>query len=122
MPLSLASPKKSSMRCKVVVLLLITLATGNWSTYADHIVKASEYTANTGGIMTTLYKLLTLLIGLVLLNCSREEVLSRAERPTETPEPQTRIIDTVSCIPADTTPKLYPIEFTVEVKDWEDGN
>lgn len=70
--------------------------------------------------MTTLYKLLTLLIGLVLLNCSAEEVLSRAERPTETPQPQTKITDTVSCTPADTTPKLYPIEFTVEVKDWED--
>ena len=73
--------------------------------------------------MTTLYKLLTLLIGLVLLNCSAEEVLSRAERPTEQPEqPQTKITDTVSCTPADTTPKLYPIEFTVEVKDWEEGN
>lgn len=70
--------------------------------------------------MTTLYKLLTLLIGLVLLNCSREEVLSRAERPTETPQPTTKITDTVSCQPADTTPKLYPIEFTVEVKDWEE--
>ena len=70
--------------------------------------------------MTTLYKLLTLLTGLVLLNCSREEVLSRAERPTETPQPQTKITDTVSCQPADTTPKLYPIEFTVEVKDWEE--
>ena len=70
--------------------------------------------------MTTLYKLLTLLIGLVLLNCSREEVLSRAERPTKTPQPTTKITDTVSCQPADTTPKLYPIEFTVEVKDWED--
>lgn len=70
--------------------------------------------------MTTIYKLLTLLIGLVLLNCSAEEVLSRAERPTEQPEPQTKITDTVSCTPADTTPKLYPIEFTVEVKDWED--
>lgn len=70
--------------------------------------------------MTTLFKLLPLLIGLVLLNCSREEVLSRAERPTETPQPQTKITDTVSCQPADTTPKLYPIEFTVEVKDWED--
>lgn len=32
------------MRCKVVVLLLIILATINWSTYADNIVKASEYT------------------------------------------------------------------------------
>lgn len=72
--------------------------------------------------MTTIYKLLTLLIGLVLLNCSREEVLSRAERPTETPQPTTKITDTVSCQPADTTPKLYPIEFTVEVKDWEEGN
>lgn len=70
--------------------------------------------------MTTIFKILTLLIGLVLLNCSREEVLSRAERPTETPEPTTKITDTVSCTPADTTPKLYPIEFTVEVKDWED--
>lgn len=68
--------------------------------------------------MTTLFKLLTLLIGLVLLNCSREEVLSRAERPTE--QPQTKITDTASCTPADTTPKLYPIEFTVEVKDWEE--
>lgn len=71
--------------------------------------------------MITLFKLLPLLIGLVLLNCSREEVLSRAERPTEQPEqPQTKITDTVSCTPADTTPKLYPIEFTVEVKDWEE--
>lgn len=70
--------------------------------------------------MTTLFKILTLLTGLVLLNCSREEVLSRAERPTETPQPTTKITDTVSCQPADTTPKLYPIEFTVEVKDWED--
>lgn len=70
--------------------------------------------------MTTLYKLLTLLIGLVLLNCSREEVLSRAERPTETPQPTTKITDTASCTPADTTPKLYPIEFIVEVKDWEE--
>lgn len=70
--------------------------------------------------MTTLFKLITLLIGLVLLNCSAEEVLSRAERPTETPEPITKITDTASCTPADTTPKLYPIEFTVEVKDWED--
>lgn len=70
--------------------------------------------------MTTLFKLIPLLIGLVLLNCSREEVLSRAERPTEQPEPITKITDTVSCTPADTTPKLYPIEFTVEVKDWED--
>lgn len=70
--------------------------------------------------MTTLYKLITLLIGLVLLNCSAEEVLSRAERPTEQPQPTTKITDTVSCQPADTTPKLYPIEFTVEVKDWEE--
>lgn len=73
--------------------------------------------------MTTLFKLITLLIGLVLLNCSREEVLSRAERPEqpEQPEqPQTKITDTISCTPADTTPKLYPIEFTVEVKDWEE--
>ena len=72
--------------------------------------------------MTTIFKIFTLFIGLVLLNCSREEVLSRAERPTETPESQIKIIDTVSCTPADTTPKLYPIEFTVEVKDWEEGN
>lgn len=72
--------------------------------------------------MTTLFKLIPLLIGLVLLNCSREEVLSRAERQIEKPEqPITKISDTVSCTPADTTPKLYPIEFTVEVKDWEKG-
>ena len=50
--------------------------------------------------MTTLFKLLTLLIGLVLLNCSREEVLSRAERPTGQPEPITKITDTVSCTPS----------------------
>ena len=72
--------------------------------------------------MNWLFKLLPLLIGLVLLNCSTEEVLSHAERSAETEQLQTKITDTVSCTPADTTPKLYPIEFTVEVKDWEKGN
>ena len=66
--------------------------------------------------------LLILLIDLVLFNCSKEKVLSRAEKPIEELQPTTKITDTVSCIPADTTPKLYPIEFTVEVKDWENVN
>ena len=72
--------------------------------------------------MTILFKFITLFIGLILLNCSREEVLSRAEKPIEQLQPTTEITDTVSCTPADTTPKLYPIEFTVEVKDWENVN
>ena len=72
--------------------------------------------------MNWLFKLFSLFIGLVLLNCSSEEVLSQAKRSAETEQLQTKITDTVNCTPADTTPKLYPIEFTVEVKDWEEGN
>jgi hypothetical protein len=69
--------------------------------------------------MTTLFKLITLLIVLVILNCSREEVLSSAEKPIEQPQSTIEVTDTVSCAQADTTPKRYPISFTVTVEDWK---
>lgn len=67
-------------------------------------------------------KFLPILIGLLLLNCSREEIISKKDSINEIEYNEITINDTVSCQPADTTPILYPIEFTVEVKDWENVN
>lgn len=68
--------------------------------------------------MDGLFKVLPILIGLMILGCSTETIVTRVEEDICPVTTEVVKADTIVVYEADTTQRLYPIEFTATVNKW----